>query len=455
MLETLLNGLANSRYYYKNAMEGRKLTLNRLNEYKQLGILSDDEKKSFSRRLSIANNDIMSYRKNALQYARKIKLYNILTGGKHAETFKSEHVPAKMPLLVENDFSLSDEILESGEYTEQYANSEYYYNERVENEFLGTYNVIVERIEEYNNFITVLTDDILTSGKMIDFSVTYEEWKTGYKVEGKRQTKLNKYLNKKGFSKYVLDYYSQQVKTEKTLYLTISDKVHHITGMSYFSTMEWTGISGSSCQDPRNDYEESIRLLPSLHDNKLLIAFLHEELEDIEELEEKMLARSMCRIINVNGKQFLISSKHYGTMETIDEIEKSLCQLNSYNIFTHKQMKGINEEYHREQTNGTFYLTMDDEIYIREEHEDYVNCSCPACGGSGNYTVYTRNDREIEINCPACGGSGEIETYVSVSIDEYVDVNDEEEHTPYNEQYRHYGSSIEIIINKKVMGIDQ
>lgn len=448
-------GLKNSKVSLLTAIEGRRRVVKQIREHKKLGIFDGNDRKRLLSHYRYYSDDVQRFRKYAMEYYRKLSAYNVLVGNEERnETTEKNIIPAKIPLEIENDFLESDYILESGEVTENYNNSRYYYKERVANNFVGTYPITVERLDDYEKFINTLLNDILISGNIIDFSISFDEWKNGYKMDGKRQIKLNKYLNKKGFSQYVLDFYSQQIRTEKTLYLTISDKVHHITGMSYYSTMKWTGMNGSSCQDPRHEYYEAVKLLASLHDNKLLIAFLHESLDDLKDMKKKMLARSMCRIIHVDGKQFLISTKHYGSMETIDELEKALRQLNCYGIFTLDQMYLTNNwRTHEERANGACELLHTEYIYVNEQFDDYVTCECPLCGGSGDYTAYTSNDREVEIDCPACGGSGEIETYVSIDVDEEIETEHEEEITPYNERYAHFGHTISIDINKDILGL--
>lgn len=451
LLTTLKNQLSSARYDYKFALQNKKGIMQRIAKYKELGLFIGDDKERLTSNLGYYMNDIKIYRSQALNFAKQISLYNMLTDGQEMLTAPKYDIE-KIALTVENDFYSADEILESGDVTSHYADSQSYYNDRVEHSFNGSYPVKIERVDDYYNFIQVLIDDMIVMETSVNFSVSFEEWKTGYKVEGKRQTKLNKYLRKQGFSQYTIDYYSQQVRTEKTLYITVSDRVQHITGMSYYSNMEWTGVSGSSCQDPRNEYDDCLRLLPSLHDNKLVIAFLHENLEDLEDLDEKMLGRTMCRIVHVEGKQFLVGSKLYGSMETIDELDKGMKQLNEFGIFAGSQMDRGSIR-HEERTNGQFELTHEEEVHIDNEYEEEVSCDCPACNGSGDLTVWTSNDREVEVKCPACGGSGEYYTYATAYISEYVTVTETDELEPYNEGYQHYGHKTVIGLDYGVLGL--
>lgn len=452
---------------YKTDLENINSNLNfyrheikKLVEYKTTGFIGErpvdaDTMKTIDDRIRMYLDSFKHYKKQSFSAIKKynsmetlLENNNTLKGGDNMDI-------NKIALEVENDFYEGDMILESGDVTYQYTTRSYW-NNKIENNFLGSYPVTVERLEDYENFIQVLVSDSMENNVKIDFSLSFNEWKQGKKkIDEKRELKLNKFLNKKGFSQYVLDYFSQQIRTEKTVFLTVSDRVQHITGMSYYSTMDWTSMSGSSCQDPRNEYEECTRLLGSLHDDKMLIVFMHEKLDDLEDLEEKMLARSIGRIIHLDGQQYLITTKNYGSMENKDIFENSVRKLNDFNIFTMKQMETLNSEPHSESANGSVEIEEEDEVNIYTTIDEYVSCECPMCDGSGEYTVYTRNDREVEVDCPACNGSGEYEVNVYIDIDEYVTVSDVEEVLPYNENYSHRGNKIVIRIDKEVLGINE
>lgn len=446
LLKELQNKLQNEKYNYRLVLYNRRDWA-----HMKKRVHDDTYKLNVIReRLNTLDNDIYIYRTRALDTLNRIRLVKRLTAG--TGTGSTVKDIERLPLTVENDFSQANEILESGEVTSGYDGQEYY-SERVKNSFVGTYPVFIERLEDYEKFISTLLDDAILNNVNVDFSVTFDDWKSGYIQDGKRKVKIGKYLKKKGFSQYVLDFYSQQIKTEKTLYITISDRVQHIAGMSYYSTGEWDGMGGSSCQDPRNGYHECIRLLGALHDNKLLVAFLHEKSEDLEDMDEKMLARTVARIIHVDGKQYLITTRLYGNNETRDMLENGLRQLNKFGIFTSQQMK--NGDYkHREETNGYVYITEWDEINVYATIDEYVDVDCPMCGGTGDYVVYDRYENEHEITCPACGGSGTVETNVYIDIDEYIDVETKHEITPYDEEYKHHGNYMTININKKVLCIE-
>lgn len=386
------------------------------------------------------------------------------------EAIKQNNIK-KYDLSIGHDFDLANKILETGEYTE-HLDASYIYNERISNSFVGTYSVQVTRYADYEEFLSRLEAEVRNNPNVANYPyISFDEWKSGYILDkhGRKQ-KLGKTLKKHGFSQKLLDFYSTQIKDDKQVYLTISDRVQHIAGMSFFSNGLWSSMGGSSCQDPRNS-AESRALAGSLYDDKLLVAFLHERLEDLKEMEDqaweaykkdplmedyrgKIMARSVCRIVHVQGKQFLISTRKYGNNATKNYLEKAIRQLNHFGIFTIDQMEGEGSYYHKEQTNGTYDEW--DTIYIDEEVDEYVDVTvtCPYCGGDGNVEWETPSGAYVKIDCFVCGGHGEIETEVNIyqrvqeEIEAYVPI------LPYAEEYDHAGDYIRIKINPKVLGLE-
>lgn len=457
MIKELQTRYETEKRQYKYAIQNKRYWIRRKTQCKALKIY-DKERTRIESNIAMWERNVSFHRLNALKLNKKIHMMKVLTGGSvsNNETNNNNNNNSieikKFPLDIGNDYQEANRILESGEITSGF-DSVFFYCDRVENDFVWTYRIKIERRESYENFISALVNDALLYKVNIDFSISFEEWKSGYIVDGKRKIKINKFLRKKGFSQYILDLYSQQIRTEKNLYLTVSDRVQHIAGMSYYSTGEWDGMSGSSCQDPRNEYEECIRLLGSLHDDKLLVIFLHESLEDLDDMNEKMLARTIGRIVHVDGFQFLIGTRLYGNNETKDLLENCLRQLNGYGIFSCDQMSE-GDYKHRERANGCAQIEGHEEIHICEYVDEYAEVECPLCGGAGTYTVYDSNDNGHEITCPACHGEGSIETNVYIDINEYVDVETTEDILPYAEEYLHYGGYIEIYLDRKVLGLE-
>lgn len=355
----------------------------------------------------------------------------------------------KIILNVENDFEEAQKIIDSGRVTEGY-DIEAIYRDRVHSDLVGTYQIKIDREEDYRQFIRLLSNESI----VFDFSVSFQEWKERRKETGE---KLGKFLRKKGVSQFLLDFYSQQITEEETFYLTISDRVQHVAGMSYYSSMDWDSMSGSSCQDPRNEYSECKCLLSSLKDEKLFIIFLHKSLDDLCNLEKKMIARSVARLVHINGKQYMIATRLYGNSATKNHLYKAILHLNDIGVFHVDQMKGKEDciRHIERQKDCTFLEEAYEEIHVYENVEDYVNVDCPLCGGSGNYRVYDSLDRPHDIYCPSCDGSGLIEIVAAAYVDEWIEVETEEEWLPYAEGYSHYGDHIYITLSPSILGIEK
>ena len=275
-------------------------------------------------------------------------------------------------MIVDNDIFEAQEILDINEYT-QNIDAENAYNERVEFSGIGSYVVKVARTNDFQRFMRHLKDDlhcviknnlldevyekkrawkrkvqrfysrgfypnVEIAGKFYDklnnlqpekctcnkcsFRLpTMQEWLTGkYQETEKRQQKLGKYMRKIGVSQEVIDFYSQQVKTEREVVLTVSPYAQHVAGMSYYCEAgSWNGFNGTSCQDVRHSREDyPMRLGGSLHDNKLFMGMLHNSVEDLEDFNDKMLARVIFRYITIDGVGCLVATQYYGNNETKD-----------------------------------------------------------------------------------------------------------------------------------------
>lgn len=392
---------------------------------------------------------------------------------------------------IQNDFDEAQEMFYQAEYLNEYT-PKYAFNDRVKNNFVGTYKFKVERTKDYRRFIDMLENerrntpqyqqkntlrsdsrsrywnDAITETQYLEelqkieimtfdtpdkqnaFRLpTLEEWKSGkYQESEKRSLRLGKALLKAGFTQTTIDFYSQQIKTENERFITISDKIQHITGMSAYVDLEnhrWNGYNNSSCQDPRHDYEDGIHhLVGALHDDKLFIAMMHDELEDVEDMTDKLRARTLLRLIHVDGEQVLVSTEYYGNNTTENELIEGLKQLHEVNIFeTTNRYNDVEED-----ANGFYTGTVTDDLYICEEIEEDITGECPLCGGSGEIERFSdRLDKHVEIECPCCSGSGEVTTSFYYEIEEHVEVEDEVEIAPYVEGYKHLGHKIVISVD--------
>lgn len=378
-------------------------------------------------------------------------------------------------LEIENDFKEAQSILDLSDYTEN-IDAYSVYNDRVDNDFIGTYKVTVQRQGDYNAFLQAMRNDIESkhyearqailnayhSGnitidvargllnehddkledEMNKFKLSFNEWKSGKMENG---AKVGKTLRKNGFSQDVIDFYSVQVKTEKDIFLTISDRVQHVTGMSYYSVGDWDSMEGSSCQNPEIGGHYATRLGGSLHDDKLFIAFTHESMEDLEDMEEKMIARVVMRHLTIDNIPLLVATHYYGNNKTKDELHNALSQLHEVNIYDKDSIKG--SERVVERTNGTFSMLTMDYIEVYEDYEEEVSIECPYCNGHGYRDIETNSGRYAEIDCPLCGGDGTYYTSVYINIEHDEEIEEYEDITPYDEGYSHSGNSVSIRLN--------
>jgi len=402
-------------------------------------------------------------------------------------------------LNINSSYSEAQEILDESEVTEEY-DAEECFTFRVENNFCGTYKFKVQREGDFKEFINVLNNDaykeaenlkqviyneynggngtmsrdeaisklneidenMRNSKKNVFRKPTIEEWKTGkYKESEKRELRLGKVLSKNGFSQSVVDFYSQQVKTEKVLFLTISDRVQHIAGMSNYVDLEdneknWDGYNNSSCQDTRHGYSECYQLAGSLYDNKLFIAMMHEKLEDVDNMYDCLLARTMMRYVTIEGKPVLLATSYYGNNKSKSELAYGLKQLHEVDIYEQLSQ----EDKVEEQINGVLQVTRMEEIYLCDSIETEVDVTCPHCDGEETITASTNNDDDVSVTCPCCNGNGEVTAYVSQDWERYEEVEVKGSRIyPYVERYNHHGSSISIwtdvdFIKKERAGFD-
>jgi transcription elongation factor Elf1 len=406
-------------------------------------------------------------------------------------------------LEVENNFREAQNILDLGETTTANIDAENAYNHRVSNDFVATYKVKIERNEDYQRFTDMIRDakrhninekrkhlnnarDILRSyyddavnqedkdfalyqWKLLDnwfhsdnntcdcsicsFRIpTIEEWKANkYQIDEKRTMKLGKALGKAKFNQSIIDFYSLQTKTEKELYFTVSDLVQHIAGMSYYAEEDsWDGYNGTSCQNPKYDTDMAMSLGGSLWDNKLFVGMLHESLEDLEDMTDKLIARTILRLIHIDKKPCLIATTYYGNNDTKDMLHNALNQLNEVDIYSKDIRNGYDREYIEESANGWYNMPIVKDIHIRETIECEVEVECPHCEGDGETSVYVDEAGEhVNIECPCCGGSGETYAMVYNEIDEWREVEIDRKLSPYDEGYSHDENMISIRIDTK------
>lgn len=276
----------------------------------------------------------------------------------------------------------------------------------------------------------------------LDDMLSFEEWETG---KTKKGTRLGKHLRKLGVSNEVLDYYSQQIKDSGTVFLTISDRVQDIANMSAYADYNWNGHNGTSCQDHRHNENYNVNLVGALHDDELFIAMLHMDRDDAYDMQDRLEARCLMRLVEIDGTYCLLPLQYYGNNTTKDMLNEALKELEQVEeIYSYRVRRG--REHIEREANGAYELetVRYEYIYIDDEYE--VNYDCPVCDGSGRMdTEYT------EIDCLHCGGDGTIQDYMWIEIEDEVEVVHEESVTMYADDFGHYGYKIRISLDSELI----
>lgn len=348
-------------------------------------------------------------------------------------------------IILENDFEEAQRILDLGDYTKNF-DAEYLYNQRIESEkFNRIFKIGIEREDDYFRFVDMLESESLKLFDNYNFiKIEYNEWKEGRLSNGQR---LGKFLRKKGYSQELLDFYATQIKTEKSVYLVITDRVQYIAGMSYYSTGDWDGMGGKTCQCPEIGGSYARHLAGSLHDDKLYIGFIVEDLNDLENMDGKMLARVVFRLLEdfEDGQSILVASRYYGNNETKNLLHESLKQVETVApIFSEDALGRLS--YH-EDANGYAETVTIKDVYIYHDDTHYIDVDCPLCDGAGTIEAYDEDDYEHSIICPHCDGDGMVEIEHYIYVDDYVEVESREDILPYDEEYLHHGDYISINID--------
>jgi DNA-directed RNA polymerase subunit RPC12/RpoP len=391
-----------------------------------------------------------------------------------------------------NDLNEAQNVLNEGDKTRIFDVYDCY-NEREANDFCGTYSLDVKNDKDYKRFVTMLENakvcdtargikekyNDFESGcqsKYInshtDFDVYYkwiqsigklkqdeldshkcnrcnfrepsfEEFVNNRYEKNGNNGKLTKALSKAGFEQSLIDFYTACDKSEKKVYVTISGNAQYIAGMTYYrKECRW-----NSCQNPANDEYYSRSLAGSLHDDTLFVAMVHDELEDLDNMYNKLVARTVCRIFEDNGVPFMVGTSYYGDSEGRGLLRKALDELYPFNIFG-SDVLGHGDELTMKANGGYHYEGSEDaELYISETFT--VTYDCPLCEGSGDYYL---DQTDNYITCPHCHGERELEHEVEVEIDETVEGEYiDEEFITYYEGYGHHHNYITATVNLNII----
>lgn len=360
--------------------------------------------------------------------------YDTINGFITEDIFSAQELYERYEIDLMNEFNVFDAYKNRDERT---------------NKFVGTYGVVPNLLPEYRNFLNRFTRnryDKIIAKVLFDKGIfpTFDEWKSGKKKVKGRNIKLGKWLQSHGVSSDLVSYYASQNKVADKVYLTISDNPTHVLGMTSYSDGTWDSCMGL---DYGGDY--NVRLAGALNDTKLLVCFMHKDLEDIEDLEGNVSARVLLRLFKHEGKDLLISTNYYGSSHNQQLLDSALVQLEPIGVMS-KGVKNKPDTELKEPYNGDYKLVQKHQGYVNGEYEEYYYVPCPVCNESGKFELFIPelNDT-IESTCPTCNGTEEIEYLVSIALDEEVMVESEVLVTPYVEGYKLSNNVASVEVNSE------
>ena len=304
----------------------------------------------------------------------------------------------------------------SREVVESMQSEEAYENHIALLKRLERYSSIERLNEEITKLRKALKEKIGKSNfeKAFDIynDMSFNQWQSGKLPNGQ---KLGKAMRKAGFSSELLDFYSAQIKDEEEYFITISGAPQMVAGISnYAAENSWNGYQGTSCQDTRHNSGMEKNLLGNLYDSNLLSIMLHKELEDLDDMQDKLKARVTARVFYHDGIAILAPNRIYGNNVTSNAL--------SYGL---ELLAGLKIGILREQYNSYDTVSIRDEqpqayscysysMYYADYSGTYwIDCECPVCNGNGEVTAMN-DDNERYFNCPVCDGNGTIEHEIEV-----------------------------------------
>lgn len=403
---------------------------------------------------------------------------------------------------IKNNFVQAQAILDINPNTEV-IDAHSAYDRREFTQFDGTYKVKIRRQNEYDRFHSMLMKencfytkkDSLHNQYHLDV-ITREEWEEAITELGSckcslctvkvpnfrewqnntievieyneylgkdvsRTYKLGKYLKKCGVSDELILFYSQQIKSERDIYLTITGAPQYVAGMSnYAKARSWDGYMGTSCMDTRHQGNYCVQLAGALYDDRLHVAMLHERLDDLENMQDKLLARVIMRPVEYQGEMVLIPTRYYGNNETKAQLNTCLKALRELGIYSldvveieqdHDEIEEIEMS-----ANGSYEMEVTKTETMEEYVSEWVSCDCPLCGGGGDITREVELESRyasVTVECPMCEGSGNYETYVDETFEVEYEATETVEVYPYHDnegdhyQYCEYDNTYTMAIN--------
>ena len=345
------------------------------------------------------------------------------------------------------DVADAQQLLEDNSH-ELFFDVESAYSERNERlkKFLGTYEVTPNLYNEYQNFI----NEMYKIGDRLSFKYlsdcgnvpNFEEWKSGKKIVNGRIMKVGKLLKNYGFSDSLISFYASQSKNGEKVFLTISDTAYDILGMTYHNNGSWT-----SCQNLDRELQYNQSLEGSLNDEKLVVCFLHESLNEVLDFEGTVIARTVMRLFDFDGIDILVPTSLYGESHAQKMLNNALMELGQFNIFSRDISK--NTDVTLWESHDLYTTEVASYGYAYEEISREIEIDCPLCDGERTIEKYDQYENDVIFDCPMCDGSGEYTVFIEETIEEELETTTEREVYPYAENYSFsaYGEYSEIKVN--------
>jgi hypothetical protein len=351
----------------------------------------------------------------------------------------------KYSLSVKHDIEKAQSILNKNVFTKNVkANNAFEIRKKIGADFVGTYEVLIKPYEEYKHFIKLLVSD---KAYNVMLSISFEEWETGKLNNGKR---IETELVKLNYDRSLVRFYIKQDKQRKVMYFTISDRIQHLVGMSYYNNKDWTSTNdiGFNEYDTRNTRDKDCLTLSSvLHDDKLYIGMLHNNIDDTYNMDNRLLARTMFRLLTIDNTPCLVATGYHGNKDSKRMLHDSIELLKENDIYSTDVLQGDLSQ-HIESCNSVYQLTMIDDVHVMEEDTRLMYVPCPMCEGKGERIYKSKKmDKDVKSKCVLCDGTKEYKTKVYYHYDDFVEIKEKVIVNSYSENYIHKGDYIIINID--------
>lgn len=338
-----------------------------------------------------------------IAYAERDNFFQQLVGDNGYVTFHPE-VNSDIAITIKDMLKQEYKLLRDTYYNMSYGNPE-------------------ASLIQFRYSLTSVLEDYIQSSHLLDNKVPDdvtnwleqcldERWNNAVSVrEAKkiRSPKLSKLLVKLyGEQHEIVKWYTNQCPKQlskgllENWSITVSILPHHIAGMSYYAPLnhggvKWAeGYNGTSCMDTKGNGAGSgvFQLMPSLKDTTMAVAFLSCSTDD-DPWNPIYQARTLLRVVHVNGKPIVIACRTYYTDNEANHVLIDGLK-NQLGIHYVKEM--------RSDMRGTEWVKVD--VTYPESIEfsfDEAEVTCPECEGEGNLGL---DDAGDSIYCRHCEGEG-------------------------------------------------